>query len=95
MQTIIIDGRNFSDVESFYSEVDLKLTKGLDWKTGHNLNAFIDLLCGGFGVFDYQEKIILEWINFSDSKTKLGKDFIDNVCSIVEDHQHIIFVTQD
>ncbi|WP_262896130.1 hypothetical protein [Sphingobacterium sp. UDSM-2020] len=36
--TIIINGDNFSDLESFYHEVDQVLTKDLDWQTGHNLD---------------------------------------------------------
>ncbi len=37
-------------MEGFYDEIDRVLTKDLDWKTGHNLNALNDLLRGGFGV---------------------------------------------
>ena len=55
MREIIINGNNFSDLEGFYSEIDRILTKDLDWKTGHNLNAFNDLLRGGFGVHQYEE----------------------------------------
>ena len=38
-QIITINGDNFSDLETFYDEIDNVLTKNLDWKTGHNLNA--------------------------------------------------------
>jgi hypothetical protein len=47
---IYINGNNFSGMEGFYDEIDRVLTKDLDWKTGHNLNALNDLLRGGFGV---------------------------------------------
>ena len=53
MQTLKINGDNFSDLETFYDEIDRELTKDLNWKTGHNLNAFNDLLRGGFGVFQF------------------------------------------
>ncbi|MBO4749222.1 MAG: barstar family protein, partial [Lachnospiraceae bacterium] len=49
MKEITIDGNRFSDIEGFYTEIDRLLTRDLDWKTGHNLNAFNDLLRGGFG----------------------------------------------
>lgn len=71
-QTIIINGDNFSDLESFYDEVDQVLTKDLDWQTGHNLDAFNDLLRGGFGVYEYEEPIKLIWNNISKSKGDLG-----------------------
>ena len=45
-QKIIINGDNFADLESFYVEIDRVLTKDLDWETGHNLDAFNDLLRG-------------------------------------------------
>jgi RNAse (barnase) inhibitor barstar len=46
MKQITIDGNNFSNEEEFYTEIDKLLTKDLSWKTGHNLNAFNDLLRG-------------------------------------------------
>lgn len=45
-KTGIIDGDDFSDLETFYVEVDKVLTLGLDIKTGHNLDAFNDILGG-------------------------------------------------
>jgi len=57
----------------------LRFTSGLDWNTGHNLDALNDLLSGGFGVFDYHEKIKLKWINYSQSKLKLGIDFFGDI----------------
>ncbi len=70
----IIDGSNFNDLEGFYCEIDRLLTKDLTWKTGHNLDAFNDLLRGGFGVHEYGEPILLRWINFEKSKQCLGYD---------------------
>lgn len=72
MKTFILDGNNFSDMEGFYTEIDRLLTKDLEWKTGHNLNAFDDLLRGGFGVHEYNEPITIRWINYSKSKKDLG-----------------------
>ena len=71
-QTIIINGNNFSDLESFYDEIDRVLTKDLDWDTGHNLDAFNDLLRGGFEVHEHEEPIKLTWKNISKSKSDLG-----------------------
>ena len=88
-QTIIINGDNFSDMETFYDEIDNVLTKNLDWKTGHNLNAFNDLLCGGFGVFEYDEAVKIIWTNFSKSKKDLGQEMTDTLLEIIAGHDHI------
>ena len=64
MKTFILDGNRFDDLEGFYCEIDRLLTKDLTWKTGHNLNAYNDLLRGGFGVHEYGEPIIIKWLNY-------------------------------
>lgn len=69
---IVIDGERFNNIEEFYCEVDRVLTRGLSWETGHNLDAFNDLLCGGFGVHEYGEKLEIQWINAKKSKNNLG-----------------------
>lgn len=94
-QTIIINGDNFSDSESFYCEIDRVLTKDLDWKTGHNLNALNDLLRGGFGVYEYEEPVKIIWINYSESIKRLGFNFSDALLEIITDHQYIEFETKD
>lgn len=76
MKTFILDGNNFSDMEGFYSEIDKLLTKNLEWKTGHNLNAFNDLLRGGFNVHEYNEPITIQWINYGKSKKDLGDEMV-------------------
>ena len=76
MKTFLLDGNNFSDMEGFYNEINKLLTKNLHWKTGHNLNAFNDLLRGGFGVHEYNEPITIRWINFNKSKEALGDEMV-------------------
>lgn len=75
MKEFILDGNNFSNVEDFYNEIDKLLTKDLEWKTGHNLDALNDLLRGGFGVFD-DEPIKIKWINYEKSKNDLGNEMM-------------------
>jgi RNAse (barnase) inhibitor barstar len=74
MKKIIIDGNNFSSLGQFYDEVETKLTKGLDWKIGRNLDAYNDVLRGGFGVHEEGEKIKITWKNSAKSKIDLGQD---------------------
>jgi hypothetical protein len=42
-----IDGARFSTLEEFFDEVNCVLLPGRRW--GHNLDAFNDILRGGFG----------------------------------------------
>ena len=96
-KVLVIDGNNFKILEEFYSEADKVLTKNLTWDTGHNLDAFNDLLRGGFGVHDYEEPIKLIWKNSAKSKSDLsmmkhGETLFDILTSIIKDHEHIEFI---
>jgi|GEM_PF-1723584 len=96
-KTIIINANNFSTLEGFYSEVDNVLTKGLDLTTGHNLDAFNDLLRGGFGIHEYEEPIKLVWQHSAKSKTDLNdlrqnETLYEILKSIIKEHRHIEFV---
>lgn len=85
MKNIVIDGEKFSDLEGFYTEIDRLLTKDLEWQTGHNLDAFNDLLRGGFGVHELGEEIIIKWINYKQSKENLGNETILTLLEIFLD----------
>lgn len=66
----VIEGENFETLDGFYDEVQKELTdnfKGF----GRNLDAFNDILRGGFGKFD-DEPIKIIWKNSKKSKKDLG-----------------------
>lgn len=63
-----IDGARFSTLEGFYDEVSRILIPGADW--GRNLDAFNDILRGGFGTPD--EGFTLVWKNSEESRLRLG-----------------------
>ena len=63
-----IDGRDFSTLEGFYGVVSRVLIPGAEW--GHNLDAFDDILRGGFGTPD--GGFILRWKNAHVSRERLG-----------------------
>lgn len=95
-KTIVITADNFSTLEGFFDEIDNLLTQGLDRKTGHNLDAFNDLLRGGFGVNDYEEPINLVWRNSKKSKQDLniihnGQTLYEILIEIISGHEHIKF----
>lgn len=72
MKIIEIDGGRFSNLKGFYDEVERGMTCGLDWKIGRNLDAFNDILEGGFGMHIYGEEVVLIWTNSERSRLKLG-----------------------
>lgn len=66
----MIDGSNFCTLEGFYDEISRVLLPGVAW--GHNLDAFNDILRGGFGTPN--EGFVLEWKNSALSHERLGYD---------------------
>jgi hypothetical protein len=70
-KTFVISGNNFSTLNEFYDEVQKVLTNNFK-EFGRNLNAFNDILRGGFGRYEYGEKITLIWENSNKSKLDLG-----------------------
>jgi RNAse (barnase) inhibitor barstar len=65
--TYEIDGERFSTLEEFYGEVD-RVMHPSSW--GHNLDAFNDILRGGFGT--PENGFTIRWKNHSVSKERLG-----------------------
>jgi RNAse (barnase) inhibitor barstar len=73
-KTILLDGNEFSNLQSFYDAVENGLTKDLGWDMGRNLDAFHDVLRGGFGVYEYGEPVRLIWLHSDKSRKDLGWD---------------------
>lgn len=64
-----IDGNDFSTEKEFYDTFSINvLGEEVGW--GHNLDAFDDVLRGGFGTPD--EGFVFIWKNSDISKEKLG-----------------------
>jgi RNAse (barnase) inhibitor barstar len=63
-----IDGRNVVSLESFYDEVERVLIPGASW--GRNLDAFNDILRGGFGT--PEGGFVLRWTHSDRSRKALG-----------------------
>jgi RNAse (barnase) inhibitor barstar len=63
-----IDGSRFSSLEGFWDEVSQRLIPGAWW--GRNLDAFDDILQGGFGT--PRGGFTLRWLNFGKSQKTLG-----------------------
>jgi RNAse (barnase) inhibitor barstar len=65
-----IDGARFDSLEGFYDEVSRQLIPGADW--GRNLDAFNDILRGGFGT--PAGGFVLRWKNSERSRRMLGHE---------------------
>jgi RNAse (barnase) inhibitor barstar len=57
-------------LEEFFDEISEQLIPGQRW--GHNLDAFNDILRGGFGTPD--DGFTLVWLNHDLSRKRLGYD---------------------
>ena len=66
--TYEIDGANFSTLEGFYDEIERILIPGKAW--GRNLDAFNDILRGGFRTPD--NGFVFRWKNSEQSRVRLG-----------------------
>jgi RNAse (barnase) inhibitor barstar len=82
MITYEIDGQNFSTIDGFYDEISRVLIPGATW--GRNLDAFNDILWGGFGT--PEDGFVLVWKNHDVSRQRLGSAF-DTIVEILRGHE--------
>ena len=92
-KVFIIDGDNFFNIRGFYDEVQKVLTDNLIG-FGRNLNAFNDILRGGFGRFGYGESIRIIWKHSEKSRAELHEvegDYIlfDLLVDILKDSKNV------
>ncbi|MGA7570011.1 MAG: barstar family protein [Candidatus Aquilonibacter sp.] len=78
----VIDGHRINDRQSFYDEISEKLIPGVYW--GRNLDAFDDILRGGFGTPD--AGFIIRWDAAEESRLALGSELFDTLVEIIRDH---------
>lgn len=70
--TLIIEGRNIHGIASFYDEINRVFMADEDWKLGPSLDAFDDLLYGGYGALKGDAPVILIWRQMEMSREHLG-----------------------
>jgi RNAse (barnase) inhibitor barstar len=78
--TYEIDGADFSNLDEFYDEISRVLVPGVSW--GRNLDAFNDILRGGFGT--PEDGFTLHWKSHELSKHRLPE--YETVLEIVRTH---------
>jgi RNAse (barnase) inhibitor barstar len=69
---VSIEGSNIHDIASFYEEINRVFMRNEDWKLGNSLDAFNDLLYGGFGVLDQNTETDIIWNDMHISREALG-----------------------
>lgn len=72
IKELILDGNRIHDIPSFYDEVNRVLMRGADFTLGPSLDAFNDVLYGGYGTICGNEPINLKWLHFEKNKKDLG-----------------------
>src|ERR1700676_2027169 len=70
LKEFLIDSTRFDSLDGFYVHADEVLCDA--FTSGRNLDAFRDILLGGFGAFDYEERIGITWKGSAKSQIDLG-----------------------
>lgn len=78
----VLDGARMTSPEAFYDEVSRVLIPGHGW--GRNLDAFDDILMGGFGT--PVEGFTIKWRNSEASRSTLGPTLFNTLLEIIRDH---------
>ena len=75
---LVIEGKNISNIKTFYQEINRVFMQQENWKIGESLDALNDLFYGGFGEIKGKENISLIWENFEENKKALGLEMTKN-----------------
>lgn len=90
---VIINGSKFKSEDGFYNTIEKLFEIETQW--GRNLDAFEDLLEGGFGNIDYNDKIEIKWINYKKSVEFLKPTLLNAIVEILIESENIIFEKYD
>ena len=72
VKQIEIEGNAINDIASFYEEINRVFMVGESWLIGQSLDAFADLLFGGYGALQGAQSVELYWHNMDHSRKALG-----------------------
>lgn len=77
-----VDGAHFGSLDEFFDHFGVRVIPGAAW--GRNMNAFNDVLRGGFGTPDHG--FSLRWIDHEQSRRRLGDALFENLAGIIRKH---------
>ena len=83
-RAIVINGDEFDTMRQFFDYVIPMLSDG-SFEAGRNLDAFNDLLRGGFGAHEYGQPLDITWRNFERSRSMLGDSNVLTLVQIILD----------
>lgn len=72
VKQLAIEGNAINDIASFYEEINRVFMVGESWTIGHSLDAFNDLLFGGYGALQGAQSVGIRWHHMDHSRTALG-----------------------
>lgn len=72
MTKIFFDSNEFSTFKEFLLYAEKKLISPSGHEPLSGLDALEDTLEGGFGVFEYDEKVFIKWCNFRKTMKEFG-----------------------
>jgi hypothetical protein len=70
--SLLIEGKNIHSISGFYKEINRVFMTNEEWQIGESLDAFNDLLYGGFGVLHQSDSTDIIWNDIAVSSASLG-----------------------
>jgi hypothetical protein len=75
-QEFILNGSKISNKHSFFKEISETIFPDFEWKSGYSFDVLSDILEGGYGLIDDQEKYAIRWQNFNSSTRKMEEKLL-------------------
>jgi RNAse (barnase) inhibitor barstar len=88
----ILNGTRINTIKRFYEEIENELLLDSNAIDNWSLDAFDDILQGGYGLYDLQEEIIIKWVNFRSSEKKMNPEILESIVKIFQSHENITFI---
>ena len=96
---LIINSKNFKDLNGLALELKKILTKDVDWidysVAEWNGDSIGDFLQSGFGVHKYKERVLIYWNNSEKSKIDLGDNIFTAACNLISSYDHVKLYLDD
>ena len=71
---IYLEGKKITDIDSFYKQINKQLMLEEDWEIAASLDAFDDLLYGGFSKWKDYDQLEIVWEDIEISRQHLDFD---------------------
>jgi len=93
-QEFILNGSKISNKHSFFKEISETIFPDFEWKNGYSFDVLSDILEGGYGLINYQEKYAIRWQKFKSSQRKMDKQSLDEVLGILNEEENIELILE-